>query len=115
MRSKTISIDFDGVIARYDEGYRGLGVFGDIIPGTIEALEQLEADGWQIIICTARKELNRVRQYLIEHAIPFRYVTNEKPSASVYIDDRAIQFNGNWDEILPEIEDFEPWYYRGEH
>lgn len=111
MSSKVIAVDFDGVIARYDH-WEGFGVFGDIIPGTIEALEHLQANGWQIIVYTARKELELIREYLIEEAVPFCYVTNQKPPAHVYVDDRAIQFRGNWDEILPQLEDFEPWYRR---
>lgn len=112
MRGKIIAIDFDGVIADYSQGWQGRAVFGDIVPGTIEALEKLEREGWQIIIYTARPEYEEVREYLIEHAIPFSYVTKSKPHVRIYIDDRAIRFNGCWEDILPQLDDFEPWYHR---
>ena len=35
-------------------------------------------------------------------------VTNEKPKAIAYIDDRAIKFDGNYDNLYNEINDFKP-------
>jgi hypothetical protein len=36
-------------------------------------------------------------------------ITDKKPIAHVYIDDRAITFNGDWKETLKQIEEFQPW------
>ena len=109
---KTIAVDFDGVIAEYDY-WQGYGVFGAPIPGVIEALECLEAEGWEIAVCTAREEIDLIKEYLLGYGIPFAFVTNRKSPAWVYIDDRCIQFDGNWDDtLLEKIRNFQPWYHR---
>ena len=36
----------------------------------------------------------------------------EKPPAIVYIDDRAICFDGRSDELLEKIKNFKPWYQK---
>ncbi len=37
---------------------------------------------------------------------------NVKPYADVYIDDRAIQFNGDWDKTIKEALKFQSWEKR---
>ncbi len=114
-----ICIDFDGTIAQYD-GWKGVGIFGEPIKGVKEALRNLEKAGKKIIVYTTRGEVNSISQYLKEHDIPYDYINpapknnshmSRKPIADVYIDDRAIQFPGEWTaEFVQRVIDFEPWY-----
>lgn len=120
MNYDTICIDFDGTIAKYD-GFKGIGIFGDPIKGVKEALLDLKSAGKKIIIYTTRGEVNTVAEYLRVWHIPFDFInetpcnsanmSKAKPIADVYIDDRAIQFKGEWTaEFVQEIINFKPWH-----
>lgn len=52
---------------------------------------------------------NPVKEYLAKHDIVVDDVMKEKPPAIVYIDDRAICFDGNPHGLLDKITAFEPW------
>lgn len=120
---KIIAVDFDGVIAQYDQ-YKGDNIFGKPIPGAKAALTQLIANGNFVIVHTARGNTEAIKQYLHKYKIPFSAI-NEMPDyikkmsgfsdkkiyADVYVDDRAICFNGKWDDdFVKKIEQFQPVY-----
>ena len=112
---KAICIDFDGVIADFTDD---INVLGKIIPGAAPALRELPSSGYKIIIHTARPadkdNIARLADYLNKWEIPFDEInTNsdcpwpaQKPIADLYIDDRALRFNGNWQETLKEAKIF---------
>jgi len=119
---KTIAIDFDGVIANYRE-YQGYGKFGLPIDPMImvSTLTLLKRNGWRIIIYTARSEIQSIADYLHAYNIPFDFINHNpenakynmspcKPKADVYLDDKAITFDGNWGSIISKIENFKPWW-----
>lgn len=120
---KYVCIDLDGTIAHYKE-WQGEKFFGDPVEGVQDALEQLRKDGWKIIIYTTRSNGALVEGYLKKHSIPFDHVNYNpdqpknaiggKPYADVYVDDRGIQFNGNWSVTLNEVRHFAPWEIRTE-
>lgn len=116
---KTICIDLDGVIFKYDE-WRGVDHFGDPIDGARLVLEELQRMGFEIIIFTNRTNPStnpgytkymlaaKVEKALNKHNIPFdRIELAGKPLAKYYIDDRGIRFNGIWEETLLQIKDLE--------
>ena len=76
-----------------------------IIPGAKNTLKKLEADGWKIIIYTARHwaQYAQIEVWLIANDIPFRRIICGKPLCKYYIDDRAIGFRGDWDDVYNEI------------
>jgi len=106
---KTICIDFDGVIA---ELTHELDEYGPIIPGSREAILEFKNLGYKIIIHTARPTNNghkkRLEEYLNKVGIYFDWINENpdhsldspKPLADLYIDDRALRFNGSWSETL---------------
>jgi hypothetical protein len=112
---RTIAVDFDGVIAEYD-GYKGPGVFGDPRQDVREALRELRAEGWKIIIHTTRGELE-IADYLKQHTIPFDEINQNsdyktagpKPVADLYWDDRAVSYSGNARKDLGTIRSFRTW------
>lgn len=115
---KTICIDFDGVISNY-KGYKGWGIFEEPVSGASEKINQLKEDGWKIIIFTTRSETKLIADYCKAHNILFDeinrnsdnhpYTNMGKPHADVYLDDRAINFSGNWEESYNNIRNFKPW------
>lgn len=107
---KTICVDMDGVIAKYD-GWKGKTHFGEPEDGAKESLEELKEKGWTIIIYTTRGDNKLISKYLEENEIPFDFInknpdqpkgSSHKPISDVYLDDRAIEFD-NWKDALKEI------------
>lgn len=110
---KTIAIDFDGVISHYT-GWKGELSFEPPVAGAKEALAGLRKRGWVIIIFTTRSDLNDVEKYLDEHQLTFDYINenpfrdkentnSQKVVADIYLDDKAVRFNGNWEAALCQI------------
>jgi hydroxymethylpyrimidine pyrophosphatase-like HAD family hydrolase len=117
---KIIAIDFDGTIAEYDT-FKGKGIFGKPIKGAREAIFEIKKLGYEIMIYTTRKEIDLIGKYLIKYGIPVDYI-NENPQnterdlspakmiAEMYIDDRGIKFNGDWEKTLRDVKEFKRWY-----
>lgn len=113
IKQPTALVAFDGTIVSYD-GYKGIGKFGDVLPGVKEALSALKAQGWKIIIHTERYEYELIGSYLREHGIPYDEVNRNsdvitpgisetKVQADIYIDSRAVSYRGDWGEVLAEV------------
>jgi hypothetical protein len=102
---KTICIDFDGVLAKYG-GWKGEDHFGEPIEGAKEFLEKIKSAGLDIVIFTTRNP-DKVREWCRENDFPEpREVTNIKIPAPVYIDDRAIKFEGDFSKLISDLKDF---------
>lgn len=117
MSTKTIAIDFDGVLAEY-EGWKGEEHYGAPLPGAIEFLNMLLAGGYQLVIFTTRAASNqgidRIEGWLKLHGLEALVndrliITCIKPPAWLYIDDQAFLFKGTYPS-LEEIENFKPWW-----
>ena len=112
---KTIAIDFDGVINSFKSGWKGPEFTDEPVNGAFEAINILLNEGYKVIIYSTRAETvegkNTIYNYLLGNGINIREieVTDKKPIALVYIDDRAIKFSGNWNEILDKIKKFKTW------
>lgn len=118
---KTICIDIDGTIVHYtdwvDEKH-----FGKVLSGAPEATQQLHRKGWYIIIYTTRADKKTTGKFLSDNGFYFDSINENpyqpenakggKPIADIYVDDRAICFNGNWEDTLKEIDNFKPWEER---
>jgi len=69
------------------------------VDGAVEAMRALKAKGHVIIIHTVRGDRPKhVMDWLSYYNIPFDDVTNIKPNADLYIDDKAITFKG-WEAL----------------
>ena len=116
---KRIMIDFDGVIHSYDKGFQNGEVYGNVIEGSKEAVEHFKSKGYEIVIFTTRaskehnidpksKELiSNVESWLNKNGIYFDDITADKLGAVAYIDDKAIRFESNWDDIIEKINEIE--------
>jgi hypothetical protein len=115
---KIVCVDLDGTIAHFVE-WKGESHFGNVIEGTREALIALREKGWLIIIFTTRANKVIIADFLNSNELIFDHINENpfqpenaiggKPFADVYIDDRAIQFNGDWQKTMSEIDLFFPW------
>lgn len=116
MYEPTVVFDFDGVIHSYTSGWKGAAVADDPpVEGIKEALRDIVQQGYRVVVvstrCATEEGLKCVRRYLYEHDM-LAYVDKvcmEKPPALVYIDDRAICFDGHPEKLLGAIRNFKPW------
>ncbi|MCK4357829.1 MAG: hypothetical protein KAW92_03675 [Candidatus Cloacimonetes bacterium] len=111
MRPFRVAIDFDGTIV--ENKYPKIGPLKD---NAVHAINLLKELGCYIIITSCRTNstlypslLARANQaqimqmFLIKNGIPFDEVDDGcqgKVVADVYIDDHAIRFEDNWNEIV---------------
>lgn len=111
----TVVFDFDGVIHSYTSGWKGADVIPDPpVPGIRRAIANIRAAGYRVVVvstrCTELTGMAAISRFLKANDIVVDDITAHKPPALVYIDDRAICFDGNSDELLAKVKGFEPWY-----
>ena len=103
--TKNIAIDFDGVIHDYKNPVPGRRM-GALIEGAKEALERFRANGYRIISHTVRgtteQSIKCVADWMNYFECPFDEITNIKPNAEAYIDDKGISFT-SWLETIKQI------------
>jgi len=93
---KTYCVDFDGVL-HYHETGDGPGPLGELLKPAIEMAKRIKAAGHKLVVLTARPEeqFEDIKGYLKGHGVKVDEVTNKKPPAVFYIDDRAIPWPRN--------------------
>jgi hypothetical protein len=101
-----VCIDLDGVLNDFD-GWRGADYFHPPRAGAREFLENLNSRGYKVVIFTVRWAPH-VEEWLSKYRLlPLvSEVTDKKPPAHVYVDDRAICFRGDFASALEQIADF---------
>lgn len=106
---KRILIDLDGVLNNY------IGNFdSNFIPPIKNGAEQfvkLLAKDYELKLFTTRSRLLATK-WLIKYNLEqyFSEVTNVKEPCLFYIDDRCLQFKGDYNELLNEIKNFSVWW-----
>ncbi len=106
---KTILIDLDGVLNEYKGNYIP-NFIPEIKNGAFKFIKKL-AQNYNIKIFTTRDK-TLVSKWLINNKLNnyITDITNKKDLAFVYIDDRCINFNGNYKDLFDSINNFRPWY-----
>ena len=106
---KTILIDLDGVLntytGNYDENY-----IPPIREGAYEFIKEL-SENYKIILFTTRGS-SLASQWLIDNNLQdfVQKATNVKEPCYLMIDDRGLNFRGDYKEITEQIKNFKPWY-----
>ena len=115
-RRRKILVDMDGVIHGYQSGWQGVTSLPDPpVPGAKEAIEKIRETHDVFILSTRGVDdigAAAIQKYLDLHGIVVDGVALEKIPACLLIDDRALRFNGDWNEVLEFLEDpdcFTPW------
>ena len=110
MHKKTILIDLDGVLNNY--AHFEEGNIPPIKEGAEEFLQKLYiSNEYEIVLFTTRNLLLAAK-WLIENNIDkyFKDITNVKLPAYIYIDDRAVQFKGDFEKLHDEIKNFKVYW-----
>ena len=91
-----MGIDFDNTITDNS----GFPNYTPTIPlsGAIESLNRLSEEGYKIIIYTARpwSDYHNIEKYCDKYGIPVRRIICGKPLFNCVIDDKNIEFSGDW-------------------
>lgn len=108
MKQQTLAIDFDGTLCKKQSFKDG---FITEIPneGARDALWAMQKEGYKIVIFSTRlnpkmrregdiSQHNEITNWLIKHDIPYDELSEFKPSAVAYIDDRAVRFT-DWNDM----------------
>lgn len=102
MSQKRIAVDFDGVIHKYSKGWQDGSAYDEPMEGALESMRKLQDAGYDLVIFSARPAaviMEWLHKWWPEENGEFPMVTNEKPAAIAYIDDRGIRFT-NWPDIM---------------
>lgn len=103
IETKTICIDIDGTICSQESPEN----YSDAIPldGAIDTLKKIKKEGFNIVLFTARhfNHWETTKKWLKKYNIVYDQIVFGKPTAIYYVDDRAINFNGNWNDVFNKI------------
>ena len=105
-----VAVDLHGTIADKNDQHNGEydPSAYELQPGAVEALQELRDDGHEVAIwtCWATEE---ARAWLDQHQVPYDYINEEAPDhgspkidADVYLDDKAVRHEGDWNRTLAE-------------
>ena len=112
MDKKNIVFDFDGVIHRYSEGWKDGSIYDIPTVGIKETIAELREEYKVIVVSTrsaTKKGKKEIKEWLDKYEIEVDDIMDKKPPASMYIDDRGINFNGNCETLMRNIKNFKPW------
>lgn len=101
---QTIVLDFDGVLNTYS-GWDGDNLY-EPRSGSRQFLAELSKK-YNVVI-TSMRPVNKITDWLVEYELIdyISKITNVKQRAVAYVDDRGLQFNGDYQEILDKLDNF---------
>lgn len=107
---RTICLDFDGVVHSYRSGWCGAEIIPDPpIHTAREAIGRLRKT-FRVVIhssrCHTAAGREAIAHWLAKHGIEVDEICEHKPPAMVYVDDRAVPFRGDWEQVLIDIHQF---------
>ncbi len=113
---ETIVFDFDGVIHSYKSGWCGIDqIPDDPVEGIADLLKRIKNANYRIVIvssrCSEKRGIEAIEAWLKKYDLNqyIDQISMEKVPASVYIDDRAICFDGKTEGLFEKITTFKPW------
>lgn len=110
IKSNTIAIDFDGVLHRYEKGWKGVEPTEGPTKGAREFCLWLLDKGYKITVYSARTRheggVNEIYNWLMKNDFPTAgmLVVRRKPSALLFIDDRGFRFEGDFSVVREFLE-----------
>lgn len=104
-----VCVDFDGVLAQYD-GWKGPEHLGEPNRGALAFVKKL-SETFAVIIHSTRHPQD-IERWCKEHGFIdyITHITDTKMPAVCYVDDRAVQFSGNFAQTIVEVEYFKPYW-----
>jgi len=95
--SKPICLDLDGVLHEFSKGWNH-GILGKPVKDAVKMTKLLDKNGYDLIVFTTRTNFKDIKAWLKKYKFPKMEVTNIKPQALIYVDDRGYRFS-SWQDI----------------
>ena len=115
-----VAFDFDGTVSSYKSGWTGIGDIQDSpVNGMHELFQKLRNAGMVIVIYSCRAKELAGYKAIVSWLTKWKLiefvdrVTYYKPIARCYVDDRAIRFRGDPQEMFWKIMNFRSWVEEG--
>ena len=115
---RILLLDFDGVIHSYTSGWQGVDVIPDPpVPGAFAFIDAAREAGFDVQVYSSRskedKGIDAMVRWFDAHGrgdlcVDTLTFPTQKPPAFLTIDDRCIQFNGDWPNA-ESLHLFKPW------
>jgi hypothetical protein len=101
-----VCVDLNGVLDSYT-GWKDPSHWDPPRAGAGEFLQELARHGFDVVVFTTRHRVG-VRRWLREHGLleHVRAITDRKPPAHVFVDDRAVCFRGDFRATLESVLSF---------
>lgn len=102
-----VCVDLNGVLDAYT-GWKSPDHWDPPVPGAEGFLRSLHESGFRVVVLTTRWA-DDARAWLEEHGLLqwISEVTDRKPAAHVFVDDRAVCFRGDFEETLRQVLGFQ--------
>lgn len=102
--SEVICIDFDRTLHDMDHPVAGRKM-GPPIESARTAVQVLMSHGYEVVVLTCQVNHEYIRDWLRYYGFPALRVTNVKPVAVAYVDDRAVRFTGSWLDTMAQLQE----------
>jgi hypothetical protein len=110
----TVGVDFDKTIMQYSKGWADGSIYDPPVDGALQALAWMHRQGYRIVVFSvrAKEQAAEITTWIKEQSVkekvyfPFT-VTDVKPAAVAYIDDKAIRFV-DWGQALYDLAKYAP-------
>lgn len=101
LEARTVCVDLDFTLCTHTGDYETAVP----ISGAREALLKLRAEGWVVVVQTARhfNHWKTTVDWLATNGFVYDQIVFGKPPARVYVDDRAIPFEGDWSSVYARL------------
>ena len=116
---RRVTLDFDGVLntqrTQAEDDDPAAPIPDPPTAGAREAVAQLRAMGFQVVVHSARtseapRALDAREAWLTEHDIHVDAVVREKLPSDLYVDDKGFRFEGDWPAVISFVAaGLEPW------
>jgi hypothetical protein len=97
-RSRRLCLDFDGVLHRYSRGWTGDEPEEEPVDGALDFVRMAQGAGYDVVV-HSRRPTEPIKRWLAKYGFPALDISELKPAALLYLDDRGMRFDGDFSAV----------------